>query len=209
MSDKKAKLHRREFLVASGRVAAACALGGIAARVLMKGGDDADFDKPGTRYAWRINPDNCVLCGQCATACVRRPSAVKCVNDQKKCSLCVVCYGHVKDQHVDSKKINTAPKVCPNNAVIRKDLTGGIDGPHTYTIDQSRCVGCAECASRCSEHGTQSMFLIIRPDLCLNCNECEIAKTCPAEAVERVPIAPEDDFRGEYGVDWGASPNGI
>ena len=204
MSNKDEKLHRREFLVASGRVAAACALGGIAARVLMKGSDDADFDKPGTRYAWRINPENCVFCGLCATACVRRPSAVKCVNDQKKCSLCVVCYGHIADQRIDSEKIDAAPKVCPNNAVLRKELTGGFDGPHIYTVDQSRCVGCAKCAKQCNEHGTKSMFLIIRPDLCLNCNECEISKVCPEKAIERVPIAPEDDFRGEYGMDWGA-----
>ena len=33
----------------------------------------------------------------CATACVRQPSAVKAVNDQKKCSNCSACYGHLCD----------------------------------------------------------------------------------------------------------------
>jgi len=201
-SEKNGKeLPRRAFLVNAGRAAAACALTGVAARILLRGSKDAEFDKPGTRYAWRIDPEKCVYCGGCETACVRKPSAVKAVNDQKKCSFCVVCYGHVADQHVDSKHIDSAPKVCPHDAVVRKRLAGGLDGYYKYTIDHAKCVGCGKCAAECNDRGTESMFLIIRPDLCLNCNECEIAKQCPAEAIERVPICPEDDFKGFFGID--------
>jgi electron transport complex protein RnfB len=198
------KLPRRKFLLGAGRAVAACALAGTAARILMPGKKDAEFDKPGTRYAWRIDPEKCVYCGGCETACIRKPSAVKAVNDQKKCSFCVICYGHVSDQHVDSKHVDKAEKICPNNAVTRKRLAGGLDGYYQYTIDAAKCVGCGKCVAECNDRGTSSMFLLIRPDLCLNCNECEIAKQCPAEAIERVPICSEDEFRGIYGIDGAA-----
>jgi ferredoxin len=45
------------------------------------------------------------------------------------------------------------------------------------------------------------MFLIIRPDLCLGCNACSIADVCPSGAIERVPRAPIDDYRGDYELD--------
>jgi Fe-S-cluster-containing hydrogenase component 2 len=45
------------------------------------------------------------------------------------------------------------------------------------------------------------MFLLIRPDLCLGCNECTIALACPHGAVERVPREPADDYRGDYWFD--------
>jgi ferredoxin len=42
------------------------------------------------------------------------------------------------------------------------------------------------------------MFLVIRPDLCLGCNECSIAVACPHDAIERIPREPVDDYRGDY-----------
>jgi Na+-translocating ferredoxin:NAD+ oxidoreductase subunit B len=48
----------------------------------------------------------------------------------------------------------------------------------------------------CTKKGTKSMFLIIRPDLCINCNSCNIAINCPEKAVDKVFIGPEDDFKG-------------
>ena len=47
------------------------------------------------------------------------------------------------------------------------------------------------------------MFLIIRPDLCLGCNECSIATKCPAGAIERIPREPADDFRGDFLLESG------
>jgi len=190
---------RRQFLLRGVRVLGATALAGVAARVLAGGRKDAEFIQPPHRYGWQINPDACTYCGLCATACVRHPSAVKAVNDQKKCSNCVACYGHLADLKTPSALIATTERlVCPEHAVERASLFGGLDGAYRYTIDPDRCNGCAKCIQQCNTHGSRSMFLIIRPDLCLGCNECAIARVCPSKAVERVPLYPANDFRGVY-----------
>ena len=190
---------RRQFLVGLGRALGITALTGVAVRVWRGGKPDAEFIQPPHRYGWQINPEACTNCGKCETACMRRPSAVKAVNDQKKCSNCVACYGHLCDLKTPSSLIATTDKlVCPYGAVQRSRFFGGLDGAYLYTIDADRCTGCAQCARQCNLHGSRSMFLIIRPDLCFGCNECAIARVCPSKAVERVPLYPADDFRGEY-----------
>lgn len=190
---------RRQFLTGLGRAAGAAALAGVAARVLAGGGKDAEFIQPPHRYGWQINPEVCTFCGLCETACVRKPSAVKVLNDQKKCSNCVACYGHLNDLKTPSQLIATTDKlVCPFQAVRRTHLTGGLDGAYLYTIDPDLCTGCTLCARECNRHGSKSMFPVIRPDLCLGCNECSIARVCPEKAVERVPVYPVNDFRGVY-----------
>lgn len=195
----KPDLPRRQFLVWLGRALGLTALGGVAVRVLRGGGPNAEFIQPPHRYGWQINPDTCTYCGRCETACVRRPSAVKAVNDQKKCSNCVACYGHLCDLKTPSHLIATTDKlVCPHGAVQRTLLFGGLDGAYLYNIDANLCNGCGQCARQCNLHGSKSMFLIIRPDLCFDCNECAIARVCPAKAVERVPLYPANEFRREY-----------
>lgn len=190
---------RRKFLLALGRALGVAALGGVAARVLSRANPDAEFIQPLHRYGWQINPDRCTYCNRCATACVRLPSAVKAVNDQKKCSNCVACYGHLCDLQTPSRLIATTDKlVCPLNALKRTPLFGGLDGAYLYTIDADRCNGCGQCALQCNLRGSKSMFLLIRPDLCLGCNECSIAKVCPSQAVERVPLFPMNNFKGIY-----------
>ena len=79
----KPEATRRVFLVRLGRLLGVAALSGVAARVLGGGRADADFIQPTHRYGWQVNPEACTYCGLCATACVRKPSAVKAVNDQK------------------------------------------------------------------------------------------------------------------------------
>ena len=196
---KKDKVSRRGFLVQGGRAVAVAALGATTYRLVAGRSADSDFERPPARYAWRIDPQKCTFCGKCEIACVRKPSAVKAVNDQKKCSNCVVCHGHLLDEDTPTEKIDTeGRKVCPYGAVSRRNFGGDY---YIYTIDDSYCVGCGKCAKRCDDDGSQSMFLIIRPDLCLNCNQCNIALECPAGAIERIPLSPEDNYRGEYGLD--------
>jgi len=190
---------RRQFFLGLGRLIGVAALAGVAARVLRGGNPESEFIQPPHRYGWQINPDACIQCDLCEKTCVRRPSAVKVVNDQKKCSNCVACYGHLCDLKTPSGLIASTDKlVCPHQALQRTHFSGGLDGAYLYTIDADRCTGCAKCARECNIHGSKSMFLIIRPDLCLGCNECAIARVCPGKAIERVPLYPADDFRGDY-----------
>lgn len=189
---------RRDFLLWIGRGTGAAAIGAIGVRVLRGGNDDAEFTQPSHGYGWQIDPAKCTFCGRCETACTRHPSAVRAVNDQKKCSNCVVCYGHIRNRTLPSDRIaSDGERVCPHDAVVRTPLSGGLDGAFVYTITAERCHGCARCALECNRHGTKSMFLIIRPDLCLQCNDCSIAHVCTPKAVERIPAFRVDDFRGE------------
>ena len=197
---------RRRFIRFGGQLIGASALGGAAWRIFTGSDPDAVFSQPKGPYVWRINPDKCTFCALCETACVRKPSAVKAVNDQKKCSYCVACYGHLAELTVSSERIQShGVRVCPTDAVLRVEHSGGKDGYHLYTIDDAKCTACGKCAKRCNTLGTKSMFLIIRPDLCLGCNRCAIAAVCPEEAVEWEHSYPEDDFRGEYELENASS----
>jgi electron transport complex protein RnfB len=202
---------RRRFIRFGGQLIGASALGGAAWRIFTGSDPDAVFSQPKGPYVWRINLDKCTSCGLCETACVRQPSAVKAVNDQKKCSYCVACYGHLADLTVSSELIQSkGTRVCPYDAVIRQEYSGGKDGYHLYTIDDAKCTACGKCTKRCNELGTKSMFLIIRPDLCLGCNRCAIAAICPVDALEWEHSYPEDDFRGDYELEnaTGGMPEG-
>ena len=55
-----------------------------------------------------------------------------------------------------------------------------------YKIDEEKCIGCGKCVKGCLSFGNGSLFLQVRRDLCKNCNECRIAKACPADAFVRV-----------------------
>lgn len=192
------KLNRRNFIINAGRTACALAMGGMVYRVASSHLSDKDAG-PVTRHAWMIDPEKCTACGKCKTLCVRTPSAVKAVNDQKKCSFCVVCYGHISNKNIASDKIMTEGiRVCPYDAVIRKNITDRPDGYFVYDIDDNKCDACGKCVEHCIKKGTKSMFLIIRPDLCTNCNSCNIAINCPEKAVSKVFIGSEDDFKGVW-----------
>ena len=196
------KLDRRNFLRNAGRAACGLALGGIAYRVISAHMVE-ETAGPRSRYVWQIDPEKCTFCGDCETACVRTPSAVKAVNDQKKCSFCVVCHGHYKGEYFPAHGIVSKEElICPEDAVTRKNHSGGDNGYFIYDIDHDKCTGCGKCAKECNTEGTRSMFLIIRPDLCLNCNTCDIYRKCPEKAIDRLWIGPEDDYRGIYELDY-------
>ncbi|MDF7824220.1 4Fe-4S binding protein [Pontiellaceae bacterium B12227] len=193
---------RRNYLRLGGQLLGAVTLGGAAFRLFSPPSEEADFVAQARRFAWQIDPEKCTSCGLCETSCVRKPSAVKALNDPKKCSNCVVCYGHITETHIDSDKIESeGHRVCPVNAVTRINFSGGTDGMFLYAQDPKLCIACGQCTRRCNHHGTRSMFLAIRPDLCLGCNECAIAVACPHDAIERIPREPVDDYRGDYWFD--------
>jgi electron transport complex protein RnfB len=134
-------------------------------------------------YVWQIDPFKCTTCGNCKTSCVLTPSASKCVHAYALCGYCDLCGGYLKE---GAKSISTSAEVqmCPTNAIVRKY----VEEPFfEYTIDEDLCDGCAKCVKGCKDFGNGSLYMQIKQDLCVNCNDCSIARNCPSNAVSRVP----------------------
>ena len=167
---------RREFLKTCGRLiagGAVLALFGVSYRKTVA---------KGAEYFWQIDPHKCVFCGRCETGCVLPMSAVKCVHAKKVCGYCDLCGGYYR---ANVKELNTAAEnlMCPTGAMKRKF----VEEPYfEYSINERLCNGCGKCAKGCNSFGNGSLYLQIKQELCKNCNECQIAKACPADAIKRV-----------------------
>jgi H+/Na+-translocating ferredoxin:NAD+ oxidoreductase subunit B len=175
MSEKKDKLNRREFMNSGIRFGVAIGIGGIAGTLLTK--------TQKQEYVWQLDPEKCIQCGLCADNCVLTPSAVKCVHVYDMCGYCDLCGGYLKP---NTKEINTAAEsqLCPTSAIERRF----IEEPFfEYHIIDELCNGCGKCVKGCGAFGNGSLQLQVRHDLCVNCNECAIARDCPADAFQRVP----------------------
>lgn len=139
----------------------------------------------GEPTVWQIDPNKCVWCGRCATSCVLTPSAVKCVQAYALCGYCDLCTGFFK---ADAAELTTAAEnqMCPTDAIKRRFIE---DPYYEFRIDEDACMGCARCVEGCTLYGNGSFFLQIRHDRCVDCNQCAIARVCPAEAISRVPAS--------------------
>lgn len=176
--DNHRKTGRRNFLKGGARAAGAAALGSLAQPSAEAGGE----------LVWQLDPEICVQCGRCATECVLEPSAVKCVHAFEMCGYCELCFGYFLPgaTSLDEAAENQA---CPTGAINRRF----IEEPYfEYTIDEELCIGCGKCVKGCSTFGNGSLFLQVRHDRCINCNQCAIAAACPSEAFRRVP--PSDPY---------------
>lgn len=145
------------------------------------------------RYVWQIDPNKCTQCGRCATECVINPSAVKCVHAFKMCGYCNLCFGYFQP---GASKLDEGAEnqLCPTGAIDRTF----IEEPYfQYEIDEDLCIGCAKCVKGCNSFGNGSLFLQVRHDICLNCNECAIAEACPSDAFRRVPSDDPYIWNGE------------
>ncbi len=167
---------RRHFLRGGARLMALTGLAGVAGRLAPRTSAQTSV--------WQIDPLKCVHCSNCATECVLKQSAVKCVHAFAMCGYCELCTGYFEPE---PNALTTAAEnqLCPTNAIKRTYVE---DPYYEYEIDEALCIGCAKCVEGCSRFGNGSMFLQIRHDRCLNCNECAIARSCPAEAISRVPV---------------------
>ena len=52
-----------------------------------------------------------------------------------------------------------------------------------------KCTGCGKCVKGCTSFGNGSLYLQIKQDICVNCNECQIAQVCVSDAISRVDYA--------------------
>jgi electron transport complex protein RnfB len=180
------KVNRRDFINNSARFSLALGLGAVGGLALGKATTDD--------WVWQIDPFECTQCGRCATDCVLTPSAVKCVHAYDLCGYCDLCGGYFKP---DANKLTTGGEnqLCPTAAIERKF----IEEPYfEYVIIEDLCFGCGKCVKGCTSFGNGSFHLQIRHDLCVNCNECAIARVCPSDAIKRVPANTPYIIKGTF-----------
>jgi electron transport complex protein RnfB len=174
-AENKKKLNRREFLNSGVRFSLALGLGGIGGALLT------NLKKQ--EWVWQLDATKCVQCGRCATSCVLTPSAVKCMHVFDMCGYCNLCGGYFRP---GVKNLTTAAEnqLCPTAAIERVY----IEKPYfEYHIIEELCIGCGKCVAGCGSFGNGSMQLQVNHSICVNCNECAIARDCPVEAFKRVP----------------------
>lgn len=158
-------------------------LGRIASMVLGLVSGFTLFGSQRKSTVWQINPMKCVHCEHCATSCILTPSAVKCVQSYPMCGYCRLCFGYFQP---NAPELSTAAEnqLCPTNAIERLFIE---EPYYEYNIQEEACIGCAKCVKACEMFGNASFYLQVRHDRCVNCNDCSIARQCPADAWERVP----------------------
>jgi len=168
--------NRRKFLITCGRLFAGGAL------LALFGLSSRKSKVKGAESYWQIDPLKCTFCGRCETQCVLPISAVKCVHAVMVCGYCDLCGGYYRS---NVKELNTAAEnlMCPTGAIQRKFVE---DPYFEYAINETFCNGCGKCAKGCNSFGNGSLYLQIKQELCKGCNECQIAKACPANAISRV-----------------------
>lgn len=181
MENEAEKVDRRGFVGDGIRVLALGALGGAAGLMALGKGR-----RDGT--VWQIDPDACVACDRCATYCVLDPSAVKAVQCFEMCAMCDPCPGYFDLGHLE-RSTAAENQLCPTGAVLRTLVArqAGV-GRYEYPVDESLCIGCGKCVAGCAMMNG-ALYMQVRHDRCLNCNECAIAVACPTRAFRRVPAA--------------------
>ena len=184
--NKNNKNNRREFIRKGMRFSLGLSLAGVTGiSALRVNADD---------HVWQLDPFKCVSCGRCADYCVMSPSAVKCIHAYELCGYCDLCGGYLKP---NANELSTAAEnqLCPTAAIKRKFVE---DPYFEYEIIEDLCIGCAKCVEGCTAFGNGSLHLQVRHNLCVNCNECSIARVCPADAFQRVPASKPYLIKGNF-----------
>ena len=177
-------LTRRRFLRDGLWGASLACIGGVAGYAAKKAS--------ATNTVWQIDPYTCIACGNCATYCVLEESAVKCVHAFPICGYCKICFGFFQAEPHEITE-GAENQLCPTGALQRKFIE---DPYYEYTIDEELCNGCGKCVKGCNAFGNGSLFLQVRHDRCINCNQCAIATACPSGAFKRVPADHPYLFKG-------------
>jgi electron transport complex protein RnfB len=175
---KRSPIERRKFLQ---MVGAALAGGSILAMT----GAMARTTRGEGKFYWQIDYNKCTFCGLCETHCVLPGSAVKCIHAKRICGYCDLCGGYLIP---NARERNTAAEnqLCPTGAIERRFIE---DPYFEYDIIEELCVGCGKCCKGCNAFGNGAMYLQIKRELCKDCNECQIATVCPADAIVRQPLS--------------------
>ncbi|MCK4629111.1 MAG: hypothetical protein KAT56_08910 [Sedimentisphaerales bacterium] len=174
-SEEKNTYNRRELLRDGMRSALLLGVGTVGGLLTRRTQTD--------RTVWQIDPYKCIACGNCATYCVLEESAVKCVHAFAMCGYCELCTGFFEPEP-SALNEGAENQLCPTGAIERSSVE---DPYFEYNINEEHCIGCGKCVKGCNAFGNSSLYLQVRHDRCLNCNECSIAKSCPSDAFQRVP----------------------
>jgi Na+-translocating ferredoxin:NAD+ oxidoreductase subunit B len=195
--EPSSQLSRIEFFKAG--------LGRLATLALGFIGGFALFGSQRKNTVWQIDPAKCVHCEKCATSCVLQPSAVKCVQSYPICGYCRLCFGYFQP---NAPELTSAAEnqIGPTDAIERIF----IEDPYwEYNIQEDKCIGCAVCVKACEMFGNASFYLQVRHDRCVDCNDCSIARQCPADAWERVPVDQPYKLKHKQTADLRIQPPGI
>lgn len=183
--DSKKKINRRQFIRSGLQVFAGLSISGITGLLLTK--------TSSSQLVWQLNPNTCIQCEGCANNCVLPQSAVKCTHSYSMCGYCDLCSGYLKPGAV-ARDTGAENQLCPTGAIQRKF----IENPYfEYTIDEDLCIGCGKCVKGCNAFGNGSLYLQVQHHLCLNCNQCSIARQCPTQSFSRVPADKPYLLRGD------------
>jgi Na+-translocating ferredoxin:NAD+ oxidoreductase subunit B len=178
MSADSHPVGRRAFVASGLRVLGAAGL--CAAPVAL-----AARAARGEQRVWQLDPNKCMACGNCQIHCVLDISAVKAVNCFARCGYCDECTGYFPTTE-HRKDTGAENQLCPTGAIIRCFIEEKAGTRYfEYTIDEPKCIGCGKCVLGCRLMNG-SLYLQVRHDRCLNCNECSIAVACPTQAFRRV-----------------------
>lgn len=172
---EKARIARRAFVEKISKGVGFFFFGGLLGRLLASSRTRG--------MVWQIDPQKCQQCGNCATACVLTPSAVRCMHDFSFCGYCRICVGFFTTSPPALNE-GAENQLCPVGALRRRYVEEPF---YEYTIDRELCIGCARCVKGCHSYGNGSLFLQIQRDICINCNECSIAPVCEGNAIVRIP----------------------
>lgn len=177
-------INRRDFLRSSLNTIASIAIGGIGGYLIGRSSPE--------EMVWQLDPNICVQCEKCSQNCVLPQSAVKVVHSFSMCGYCDLCSGYLQPG-AKSRDTGAESQLCPTGAIKRTF----VEPPYfEYTIDEKLCIGCGKCVKGCGAFGNGSLYLQVKHDLCLNCNECSIARQCPSRAYKRVPASKPYVLRG-------------
>jgi electron transport complex protein RnfB len=178
------KIDRRKFLNSGIRATIVLGIGGLGFGLLK--------NLSAEELVWQLDASKCIQCGRCATSCIMTPSAVKCIHVYAMCGYCDLCGGFFRPE---TKQLTTAAEnqLCPTSAIKRKF----VEEPFfEYEIIENLCIGCGKCVKGCEAFGNGSLQLQVSHNLCKNCNQCAIARVCPADAFSRVPVKSPYLFKG-------------
>lgn len=185
--ESKNPMDRRRFIGTGLNTVASLTIGGLAGILIGKASSE--------KMVWQLDPNICVQCEKCATNCVLPQSAVKVVHSYSMCGYCDLCSGYLQPG-ARSRDTGAESQLCPTGAIKRSFVE---DPYFEYTIDEELCIGCGKCVKGCNSFGNGSLYLQVRHDRCLNCNDCSIARLCPSQAYKRVPASSPYILRGDEG----------